>query len=148
MMSSLTTHYMFCFNSKLRRGDPFTDSTLFGQESLTSNRKSESKCLHFMIFSHWPTIWCPIQNVTLKSGPCCKTVPNLQNRRDILRGLGQQRREKSKREARVAREGNSAKKKTRSSSRARLALAAHLVFAFARLKYVKNHASSAGEPVK
>jgi len=42
MMSSPTTHCVFYFNSKLRRGDPFTDSTLFGEESLTSNRKSES----------------------------------------------------------------------------------------------------------
>ena len=52
MMSSLTTHCVLYFNSKLRRGDPHTDSTLFGEESLTSNRKSESKNLHFMIFLH------------------------------------------------------------------------------------------------
>ena len=52
MTSSLTTHCVLYFNSKLRRGDPHTDSTLFGEESLTSNRKSESKNLHFMILLH------------------------------------------------------------------------------------------------
>ena len=42
MVSFLTTHCVLYVKSKLRRGDRFTDSTLFGEESLTSNRKSES----------------------------------------------------------------------------------------------------------
>jgi len=36
-----STHCVFYF-SKLRSGDPFTDSTLFGEETLTSSKKRES----------------------------------------------------------------------------------------------------------
>ena len=67
---------------------------------------------------------------------------NLQNRRNFVRILGEQRRKRGESEARVEREGRKAKKfkrnNCRSSPRTRLAFRARLDFASVRLKYAKT----------
>ena len=91
--------------------------------------------VHFFLGTCVFMIFLSPCNILFSAHEKCFLFFSLQNRCNVLRIYGEERRKSGEREARVACEGRRAKK---------LALRARLAFASVPLKYAKNYACSAG----